>query len=153
MELISGVMIKDLRVFPDQRGRLMEILRKDDDIFAGFGQMYMTTTLPGVVKAWHLHTRQTDMVCCVYGMIRLVIFDEREKSSYLGQFNEFFIGTHKPQVIHIPPMLYHGWQCVSQEEAIIINTVTEVYNYQNPDEKRLDPHYSHIKFDWLKRDG
>ena len=39
----------------DERGRLMEMLRCDDPIFKGFGQVYLTTAYPGVVKAWHYH--------------------------------------------------------------------------------------------------
>jgi dTDP-4-dehydrorhamnose 3,5-epimerase len=45
-ELIYGVQIKELRMIPDERGWLMEILRHDDDIFAGFGQAYLTTVYP-----------------------------------------------------------------------------------------------------------
>ena len=41
--MIEGVQVKKLRVIPDERGRLMEILRADDDIFLGFGQVYLTT--------------------------------------------------------------------------------------------------------------
>jgi dTDP-4-dehydrorhamnose 3,5-epimerase len=47
--MIDGVMTKKLKVIPDERGRLMECLRNDDDLFIQFGQFYMTTTLPGVV--------------------------------------------------------------------------------------------------------
>ena len=53
--MIEGVKIKKLRVIPDERGRLMEILRCDDALFRKFGQAYMTTVYPGVVKAWHYH--------------------------------------------------------------------------------------------------
>ena len=48
---IDGVRTKALRVIPDERGRLMEILRCDDDLFEGFGQVYMTAVYPGVVKS------------------------------------------------------------------------------------------------------
>ncbi|MCX7972949.1 MAG: dTDP-4-dehydrorhamnose 3,5-epimerase, partial [Candidatus Aminicenantes bacterium] len=40
--MIEGVKIKKLRVIPDERGRLMEILRADEEIFVRFGQVYMT---------------------------------------------------------------------------------------------------------------
>ena len=53
--MIDGVMIKKLKVIADERGRLMEILRADDEMFTGFGQVYMTTAYPGVVKGWHYH--------------------------------------------------------------------------------------------------
>lgn len=153
MKLIEGVRVKDLKVIPDGRGRLMEMLRADEDIFAGFGQVYMTTTLPGVVKAWHLHRRQTDNVVCVTGMIRLGIYDDRADSPTHGLANEFFLGVHGPRLVQIGPGLYHGWKCVSPEEAIIVNTVTEPYNRQEPDEYRLDPHDNHIPWDWSVTDG
>src|SRR5436305_1817848 len=68
-DLIDGVWIKPLRVIPDERGRLMEILRADDEGFTKFGQVYLSTTYPGVVKAWHLHKVQDDNFCCVRGMV------------------------------------------------------------------------------------
>lgn len=153
MRLIEGVRVKELKVIPDQRGRLMEMLRSDEDIFAGFGQVYLTTTLPGVVKAWHLHKLQTDHVVCVLGMIRLGLYDDRRESATFGQVNEFFLGVHKPLLVRVPPLVYHGWQCVSAEEALIVNTVTRPYDAANPDEFRLDPHENHIPFDWARRDG
>ena len=48
--MIQGVRIKKLKVIPDERGRLMEMLRCDDDFFTKFGQAYMTAAYPGVVK-------------------------------------------------------------------------------------------------------
>jgi len=53
--MIRGVEVKRLKVIPDDRGRLAEILRVDDPIYEGFGQVYFTTAYPGVVKAWHAH--------------------------------------------------------------------------------------------------
>ncbi len=44
--MIQGVRVKTLRVIPDERGRLMEMLRVDDDLFIKFGQVYMTTAIP-----------------------------------------------------------------------------------------------------------
>lgn len=153
MRLIDGVKVKELKVIPDQRGRLMEILRNDDEIFAGFGQVYLTTTLPGVVKAWHLHKKQTDNVVCVVGMIRLGIYDDRDDSPTKGLANEFFLGVHGPRLVQIAPGLYHGWKCVSVEEALIVNTVTHPYNPDEPDEFRLDAHDKTIPWDWSASDG
>ncbi|MFQ6082563.1 MAG: dTDP-4-dehydrorhamnose 3,5-epimerase family protein [Candidatus Aminicenantia bacterium] len=152
--MIEGVKIKKLRVIPDERGRLMEILRSDDDLFITFGQVYMTTTYQGVVKAWHLHRRQTDNIACLQGTIKLALFDAREDSPTFQELNEFYIGIHNPLLIQIPPQIYHGWKCISQEEAIVVNIPTEVYNYQEPDEVRLDPHENQIiPYEWKRKDG
>ncbi len=151
--MIEGVRIKKLKVIPDERGRLMEILRSDDDLFLQFGQIYVTTTYPGVVKAWHFHKEQTDNVACIQGMIKLALFDSREDSSTSKQVNQFYIGVHNPLLVQIPKRVYHGWMCVSTQEAIVVNIPSEVYDYDQPDEYRLDPHDNDIPYDWKRKDG
>lgn len=146
--MIEGVIIKQLRVIPDERGRLMEILREDDEIFERFGQVYMTTNYPGVIKAWHYHKKQSDNVTCVKGMIKLVLHDPREESPTKGQTDEFFMGEHRPLLVHIPPLVYHGWKCISETESLVVNTVTQVYNYENPDEHRRPWDDPEIGYDW-----
>jgi len=73
--MIEGVMMKKLKVIPDERGRLMEILRADEEMFKGFGQVYMTTAYPGVVKGWHYHKKQHDNMAVVRGMMKIVLYD------------------------------------------------------------------------------
>ena len=151
--MINGVRTKSLRVIPDERGRVMEILRADDDLFLKFGQVYMTTTYPQVVKAWHYHKIQTDHIVAIAGMIKLVLYDPRENSPTRGEVNEFFIGVHNPELVQVPNGVYHGWKCISEEEAIIVNIPTEVYCYTSPDEHRLPPHGKDVPYDWSRKDG
>lgn len=151
--MIDGVRIKQLKVIPDERGRLAEILRRDEDFFLGFGQVYMTTAYPSVVKAWHYHRKQTDNFAVVTGMMKIVLYDARENSPTKGEVNEFFVGDHNPILVQIPPGVYHGFKCISEHEAIVINCPTEPYNHENPDEYRVDPHDNHIPYDWTRKDG
>jgi dTDP-4-dehydrorhamnose 3,5-epimerase len=150
---IEGLVVKSLKVIPDDRGRLMEILRSDDDIFSGFGQVYMTTTYPGVVKAWHLHRLQTDHMAAVAGMFRVALYDAREGSSTHGVIEEIYMGVHRPLLIRIPPGVYHGWRCVSEEEGIVVNVPDLPYDPDHPDEYRLPPDSSEIPYDWNRRAG
>ncbi|MFL6279950.1 MAG: dTDP-4-dehydrorhamnose 3,5-epimerase family protein, partial [Vicinamibacterales bacterium] len=77
-QTIDGVKVKPLRVVADARGWLMEILRGDDEsLFTRFGQVYVSATYPGVVKAWHYHRKQVDNFACVAGMVKLVLIDTR----------------------------------------------------------------------------
>ncbi|MDO8525368.1 MAG: dTDP-4-dehydrorhamnose 3,5-epimerase family protein [Candidatus Omnitrophota bacterium] len=148
--MINGVKVKRLKIIPDERGRLMEILRADDGIFKKFGQVYMTTALPGVVKAWHCHKKQDDNFTCVYGKMRLALYDSRKNSPTYKEVNDFTISPEAPMLIHIPKNVYHGFKCVSNREAIVINTVTLPYNYKKPDEYRIDPYENDIPYDWRK---
>ena len=145
---IDGVWEKPLTAHPDERGRLMEILRADDDGYRKFGQVYMTTTYPGVVKAWHLHKVQDDNFCCVRGMVKLVLFDGRDDSPTRGTITEYFLGDHNPMLVRVPAGVHHGWKCVSTEEAIVINAASEPYNHASPDEFRMPWDASEIPYSW-----
>lgn len=148
--MIEGVKIKKLKVIPDERGRLMEILRSDDEFFEKFGQVYMTTVKPGVVKAWHYHKLQTDNFCCVKGKIRLGLYDGRDGSPTSGKTMDMVLNLDEPKLVSIPPNVYHGFQGIANEESIVINTPTEPYNHSNPDEYRIDAYKKDIPFDWKK---
>ena len=151
--MIEGVRVKKLRVIPDERGRLMEIMRSDDELFQEFGQVYMTTAYPGVVKGWHYHKVQFDNMACIQGMMKIVLYDAREDSKTCGEVQEFFAGEHNPILIHIPPYVYHGFKCISEKEAIVVNVPTKVYDYKKPDEFRVDPYKNDIPYDWGRKEG
>jgi dTDP-4-dehydrorhamnose 3,5-epimerase len=147
------MVLKALRVIPDERGRLMEILRSDEEIFMKFGQLYLTTGYPGVVKAWHYHKLQSDHFCVVKGMMKVVLFDSRDDSRTKGEVNEFFLGDHRRALLRIPPLVFHGFKTISTEEALLVNVPTEPYRYDQPDEYRVHPHENDIPYDWSRKDG
>jgi dTDP-4-dehydrorhamnose 3,5-epimerase len=151
--VIAGVKTKPLRTHCDERGRLFEVLRADDDLFEKFGQAYITTAYPGVVKAWHMHKQQTDNMCVVCGNVKFVLYDPRQDSATRGEINEFFLGADRRLLLQIPAGIYHGFKNVGLEEAIILNIPTNTYNSADPDEHRIDPHGSKIPYAWTRRDG
>ena len=149
---IDGVQVKPLRLIPDERGWLMEVLRADDPMFSRFGQVYVSATYPGVVKAWHCHQRQIDNFACVAGMVKLVLFDTREDSPTRDTYNEFFIGAQNPMLVQVPKLVYHGWKCISLEPSLVVNVPDQAYDRASPDELRLAPHGS-LPYDWTRQDG
>jgi dTDP-4-dehydrorhamnose 3,5-epimerase len=149
--MIDEVQVKKLQVIPDERGRLMEILRCDDPMFQKFGQVYISVTYFGVIKGWHYHKIQEDNVAVVKGMLKLVLYDAREESKTKGEVNEFFIGEHNRLLVHIPIGVYHGWKCISPDEAIVINCSSEVYNYEKSDEYRIPFNSDQVPYDWSIR--
>lgn len=151
--MIEGVKIKRLKVIPDERGLLMEILRDDDEFFQKFGQVYLSVVYPGVVKGWHYHKKQTDHFAFVKGMAKVVLYDRRDSSPTRGEVNEFFMGEHNPMLLVIPPLVLHGMKGVGPEPAYLVNTPSEHYVYDDPDEFRVPPHSAEVPYDWERRDG
>ena len=150
--MIDGVKIKRLKVIPDERGLLMEMMRDDDEFFQKFGQVYLTVAYPGVVKGWHYHKRQTDHVACIKGNMKVVLYDGREDSPTKGLVNEFFIGELNPMMVVIPNFVLHGMKGIGVEPAFLINIPTEHYVYAEPDEFRVHPHDNDIPYDWARKD-
>jgi len=148
--MIEGVEIKELKVNYDERGHVMEILRHDDKIFKKFGQVYITTAKPGVTKAWHYHKLQDDYFCCVFGKMRLALYDARKKSKTYGKVMDFELGLSNPKLVKIPKGVYHGFKCISEVSAIVVNVPTLPYNKKKPDEYRMDAFSNNIPYDWRK---
>lgn len=150
--VIEGVATKPLRLVPDERGWLLEVLRSDEPLFSRFGQVYVSATYPGVVKAWHMHREQTDYFACVAGMVKLVLIDQRPGSATEGVVNEFHLGPLNPVLVRVPKLVHHGWKCISTEISLVVNVPDQVYRYDEPDEFRVAAH-GELPYDWSRKDG
>ncbi len=150
--MIDGVVVKPLKVIPDERGWLMEMLRADDPFYRQFGQAYITAVYPGAVKGWHWHKLQTDHFVCVHGMAKVVLYDRREDAATRGEVNEFFMGERHNILLVIPCGVVHGMKGIGTETAMILNLPTHTYKYDDPDEYRMDPHGDEVPYDWARRD-
>lgn len=149
--MIEGVQIKPLVMRADERGALMEILRNDDEIFAGFGQVYVSYNYPGVVRAWHYHRHQDDFWAIVKGMVKAVLFDNREGSPTRGEVSEFFLGEQNRILLRIPVGVIHGYKTIGTETSALLNFPTRPYDPKAPDEYRYPYDSDEIPYDWAIR--
>ena len=149
--MIAGVIVKPLRKIPDERGCVMHMLRADDPEFERFGEIYFSTVRPGAIKAWHLHTEMTLHYAVVAGMIKLVLFDDREGSATRGEVQEVFVGEENYCLVKIPPLVWNGFKGIGRHTAIVANCATIPHR---PEEiRRLDPLSGRIPYDWSLRHG
>ncbi len=146
--MIEGVKIKKLKVIPDDRGFLMEMMRNDDEIFEKFGQVYLSVCAPNVVKGWHFHKKQVDHFIVVKGNGKVVLYDNREGSSTKGNVEEYFLGEKNPILLKIPTYVVHGITPVGDEPCYLINVPTEKYHYKDPDEFRIPHNSPEVPYDW-----
>jgi len=144
--MIDGVKLIPLRQIPDERGKIMHMLKCTDAHFEKFGEIYFSVAYPGVIKGWHLHTKQVQFYAVISGMIKLVLFDERKDSPTHKELMEIFTGEDNYQLIRIPVGVVNGYKTIGMKPAIVANCSTLPHE---PDEMvRYDPLKSHIKYDW-----
>ena len=147
--MIDGVHIRALKQIPDERGKVIHMLRCDDPWFEKFGEIYYSFVYPGVIKAWHLHTKMTLNYAVISGMIKLVLYDDREGSSTRGELMEIYTGEDNYALITIPPGIWNGFKGIGEKPAITSNCATEPHD---PDEIiRMEPFTDKIPYDWSLR--
>ena len=144
--MIDGVIIKPLSQIPDERGKIMHMLRSDDPEFEGFGEIYFSVVYPGVIKGWHLHKQMTLNYAVIAGMVKLVLYDNRAGSPTQGEIQEIFTGESNYCLIKIPPLVWNGFKGIGATPAIVANCATLPHD---PGEiVRLDPFQNDIPYDW-----
>ncbi|TAL09704.1 MAG: dTDP-4-dehydrorhamnose 3,5-epimerase [Nitrospirae bacterium] len=149
--MIDGVVITPLKQIPDERGKIMHMLRSDDPQFERFGEIYFSMVYPGAIKAWHLHTKMTLNYAVVSGMIKLVLYDPRPSSPTKGEVQEIFLGEQNYARVKIPPGIYNGFKGSGTVPAIVANCATIPHD---PAEiQRLDPFSKDIPYSWDLRHG
>jgi dTDP-4-dehydrorhamnose 3,5-epimerase len=143
---IAGVVVKKLNKIPDERGAIFHMLRRDDPIFEEFGEIYFSMVYPGVIKGWHIHEKMTLNYTVICGMIKLVLYDNREDSPTKGNLMEIFMGEQNYILVKVPPLVWNGFKGIGTTPAIVANCATIPHD---PEEiKRLDPFSDKIPYNW-----
>ena len=144
--MIDGVLVTPLRQIPDERGKIMHMLKATDPHFEAFGEIYFSVAYPGVVKGWHIHSRQVQNYAVVAGEIRLVMYDQRDGSPSQGQVQELQLGGENYNLVRIPAGVYNGFKALGSEPAMVANCATVPHD---PGEiSRLEPRDESIPYDW-----
>jgi len=144
--MIDGVLVTPLQQIPDERGKIMHMLRVTDPHFEAFGEIYFSVAYPDVIKGWHIHTRQVQNYAVVSGRVKLALYDQRESSPTVGELQEIYLGGENYNLVRIPTGVYNGFKAVGNEPAIVANCATVPHD---PDEiSRLDPFDESIPYDW-----
>lgn len=143
---IDGVKVRSLTKICDERGMILPMLRADSPDFEAFGEIYFSTSYPGVIKGWHHHRSMTLNYACLVGMIKLVLYDEREDSPSYGVIEEHFLGENNYVLVTVPPGVTNGFKNISLKEVIVANCATLPHD---PEEiSRFDPLGDHVDYDW-----
>ena len=147
---IDGVQVVPLRRLPDERGTILHMLRSTDEHFIEFGEIYFSTIYPDVVKGWHKHREMTLNYACIYGRIKLVLYDGREGSATEGALQEIYLGPDNHALVVIGPGIWTGFKGMSSPFAIVANCCTHPHDPSRT--TRLDPHDNDIPYDWAVKE-
>jgi dTDP-4-dehydrorhamnose 3,5-epimerase len=137
---LRGLKLADLERFPDERGVFTEVIRTDwRELLCGDNivQANLSVTFPGMVRAWHRHTRgQTDYFLVLKGSIKVCAYDDDEDSPTKDHLVEAVLSEDRMQILRVPGVYWHGFKVLSPKPVYLIYFTNRLYDYINPDEER-----------------
>jgi len=123
---IDGVARVSLQRFGDDGGSMVELLRlaaERPDGLGGFdpAQINYSTIQPGVIKAFHVHRRQTDVwFVPPEDRVLLVLLDTRRDAASSGRLQRIVLGDGVASLLRIPPGVAHGCRNLGTTPARVI---------------------------------
>jgi dTDP-4-dehydrorhamnose 3,5-epimerase len=149
-DLIEGVRVEALALWPDDRGYFLEVQRLGQGLGAGFSpattQVSAALNYPGSIKAFHYHLHQTDLWTPAQGMLQVALADLRAGSPTFGARNTMYVGVLRPWQILIPAGVAHGYKVIGADPAMLIYLTDRFYNPS--DEGRIAYNDPRINYDW-----
>src|SRR5450432_4710422 len=111
VNLIDGVLVKEVRNVAKDNGYITELWR-DDWLPPGahVAQVFQAYVGIGGISAWHVHQFATDRLFANHGLVKIVLYDARAGSSTHGRVNVLRCGTTRPTLVVVPPGVWHGIQ-------------------------------------------
>lgn len=144
--MISDIIITPLKIIPDNRGKVMHMLRNDSKIYQGFGEIYFSTIFYNSIKAWHLHKESTLNYVCVSGKVKLVLYDDRNDSKTKGEYQELILSPTKYFLVTIPKNIWNGFKGIQEGESIIANCLTLPHNEKEMVRREFTDNY--FNYSW-----
>ncbi|PIT94259.1 dTDP-4-dehydrorhamnose 3,5-epimerase [Candidatus Falkowbacteria bacterium CG10_big_fil_rev_8_21_14_0_10_39_9] len=125
--MITGVILKKLQKFTDERGWLTEAYRQDQDHYQP-AMSYLSYTKNGVVRGPHEHVSQSDLfIFAGPGDFELHLWDRRAGSDTKGEYRKIVVGESNPCTVIVPPGVVHGYKCLSSAGSWSINLPDKLY--------------------------
>ncbi len=144
--MYKKIKLTELKQLVDKRGSVLHMLRNDDEDFVSFGECYFSEILPGVIKGWKRHNKQTQNISVPVGVLKFVIYDtsnEQDKNN----IHEFTIGRpDRYYRLKIPPGIWYSFRCISEQTALIVNCVDIPHDPSETD--TLEIINDKIPFNW-----
>ena len=142
--MIDNFLITPLGIINTPGGNVMHGMKESDSGFSGFSEAYFSEIDFGAIKAWKRHKEMTLNLMVPVGEIRFILFDERKVSN--TQFQEIVISKNNFCRLTVPPMIWMGFQGLSDGGSMLLNIANIEHNVHEVDKKKIEQ----IEFNWSK---
>lgn len=141
---IEGVLISPLKIVNVPGGDVLHGMKCSDSGYSGFGEAYFSVIESGVIKAWKRHKNMTLNLVVPVGVVRFVIYDDRQNSKDNGKYQEVIISKENYCRLTVPPLVWMGFQGVYKDTSMLLNIADIEHVPEEADRKEINE----IKYNW-----
>lgn len=124
----AGVRLHPTTRHTDPRGWLLKVLQDRHVGGAPFGEIYLTSCVPGGTRAGHLHQVTREWFCPVGGRALLVLGDANGAIAARIELD-----AADPQVVEVPPGVAHLIVATGTEPFLLLAFADRAYDPAAPD--------------------
>jgi UDP-2-acetamido-2,6-beta-L-arabino-hexul-4-ose reductase len=107
----------------DNRGSLFELLKTNAS-----GQIFISTTFPGITRGNHYHHTKTEKFCVISGE-GLIQF----RKIGTDEIIEYKVSGDNPSIVDIPPGYTHNITNIGASDMVTLFWANEIFDPQQPD--------------------
>lgn len=114
--LIAGVQLTPVKHIAGEAGTIFHIMKNNSAGFKAFGEVYISTIKPGIIKGWKKHTLMTLNIVVPIGQIRFVLYDDTEK-----KIQEIVLSPENYNRLTVPPGIWMAFKGEAKQESFLVN--------------------------------
>jgi len=112
-----------LEIKSDPRGSLLEVFKSPE-----WGQVFYSTSKPGITRGNHYHTRKLEKFCVIEGQAMI-----RMRNRQTGEMIEKKVSGAEPEVVDMILGWTHNITNTGEGEMKLLVWISEVYDPADPD--------------------
>lgn len=112
-----------LEMKKDHRGNLVELLKSKN-----FGQIFISTSLPGVIRGNHYHHTKVEKFCVIKGKANIKLRDILS-----NHIVSYVVTDENIQIVDIPPGYTHSLENIGDSELLVLFWANEMFDSDRPD--------------------
>jgi len=118
--MIEEIIITHLKRLHVHNGDVLHGMKKTDDGYSDFGEIYFSYILKDKIKAWKIHKKMTLNLIVPFGSVRFN-FIQLNSKELIDKRMEITVSSENYCRITVPPNIVFGFKGIGKNTSIIAN--------------------------------
>ena len=118
--MIEEVVITNLKRISVSDGDILHGMKKTDDGYSDFGEIYFSYILKDKIKAWKTHKKMTLNLVVPFGSVRFN-FIQLNSKGLIDKRMEITVSSENYCRITVPPNIIFGFKGIEKDASIVAN--------------------------------